>query len=599
MALQGVNMPLAFTGQEAVWQSVYRKLGMSDAAIRRYLGGPAFMAWSRMGNIQGWGGDMPQSWIDGQAELQVQILERMRALGMVPVLPGFAGHVPAELAAKFPNASITRLDGWSGFQCDYSCTAFLDPSDPLFRSIGAMFVRELVRLFGTDHIYNSDSFNEMAPPTSDPDYLRAVGRGTLAAMTDADPDAVWLMQGWLFRDDFWGNVQVQALLSGVPDDRMLILDLNSDTHPQWQRTQSFFGKPYVWCMLHNYGGNIGMYGDLHTLATAPYEALAANGSSMVAVGLTPEGIDQNVIVYELVLEAAFRPAPVNASAWVQRYAQRRYGGLACPAAGAAWALLERSVYNCTDKHDDHTMDIPTSRPGRNASEAGLFALQPHMWYDQRDVRDALRLLLSCAAVDARFASSQPYLYDVVDVARQMMSKVSTGMYEDLMASYYARDVPAIRAHGSQLLQLLSDLDELLNSHFGFLLGPWLHDARRWGGDDQATADLLEWNARTQISIWGGPDFSAYVLNDYANKEWAGLMGGYYHDRWQVFVDALVADVQGTVAYDPDAFLQLMIQYSQRWSNQTVRTDDYPLQPRGDALAIAGRMLRKYGPLVQK
>ena len=30
MALNGVNMPLAITGQEAVWQKVYRKHGMSD-----------------------------------------------------------------------------------------------------------------------------------------------------------------------------------------------------------------------------------------------------------------------------------------------------------------------------------------------------------------------------------------------------------------------------------------------------------------------------------------------------------------------------------------------------------------------------------------
>jgi len=49
---------------------------------------------ARMGNIHGWGGPLPQSWIDNQLALQHKILDRMRALGMIPVLPGFAGHVP-------------------------------------------------------------------------------------------------------------------------------------------------------------------------------------------------------------------------------------------------------------------------------------------------------------------------------------------------------------------------------------------------------------------------------------------------------------------------------------------------------------------------
>ena len=53
-----------------------------------------------MGNMHGWGGPLPQSWIDNQLALQRQILTRMRSLGMIPVVPGFAGHVPL---------AITRL----------------------------------------------------------------------------------------------------------------------------------------------------------------------------------------------------------------------------------------------------------------------------------------------------------------------------------------------------------------------------------------------------------------------------------------------------------------------------------------------------------
>lgn len=53
-----------------------------------------FFSRARMGNMRGWGGPLPDSWIEGQLALQHKILARMRELGMTPVLPGFAGHVP-------------------------------------------------------------------------------------------------------------------------------------------------------------------------------------------------------------------------------------------------------------------------------------------------------------------------------------------------------------------------------------------------------------------------------------------------------------------------------------------------------------------------
>lgn len=51
MALQGVNAPLAIAGQEAVWQRVWRSLGLDDNTIRAYFSGPAHLPWHRMLNL--------------------------------------------------------------------------------------------------------------------------------------------------------------------------------------------------------------------------------------------------------------------------------------------------------------------------------------------------------------------------------------------------------------------------------------------------------------------------------------------------------------------------------------------------------------------
>ena len=51
-------------------------------------------------------------------------------------------------------------------------------------------------------------------------------------MVAADPRAVYVMQGWLFLEDFWTYDRTKAYLSGVPLGSMLILDLYSDGSPQ-------------------------------------------------------------------------------------------------------------------------------------------------------------------------------------------------------------------------------------------------------------------------------------------------------------------------------------------------------------------------------
>jgi alpha-N-acetylglucosaminidase len=105
MALNGINLPLAQTGNEYIWQKVWSDYGLSDKETREFFTGPAYLPWHRMVNIDKWNGPLPQSFIDGQHDLQQRILARERELGMKPVLCAFAGHVPAALKTKQPAMS--------------------------------------------------------------------------------------------------------------------------------------------------------------------------------------------------------------------------------------------------------------------------------------------------------------------------------------------------------------------------------------------------------------------------------------------------------------------------------------------------------------
>ena len=65
MALNGVTMALATTGQDAFWQRVWLRFGLVDDTIRGYFTGPSYLPWHRRANIDAWHGPLPQSWIDG------------------------------------------------------------------------------------------------------------------------------------------------------------------------------------------------------------------------------------------------------------------------------------------------------------------------------------------------------------------------------------------------------------------------------------------------------------------------------------------------------------------------------------------------------
>ena len=99
-----------------------------------------------------------------------QIVARERQFNMRPILPAFAGHVPSELKRIYPEAKISRMSSWGGFEDKYR-SHFLDPLDPLFATIQKEFLEEQTKLFGTDHIYGADPFNEVAPPSWEPEFF--------------------------------------------------------------------------------------------------------------------------------------------------------------------------------------------------------------------------------------------------------------------------------------------------------------------------------------------------------------------------------------------------------------------------------------------
>ncbi len=362
MALNGVTLPLSITGQEAVWQAVCRRLGLSEAQIEAFIPGPAYLPFGWMGTLDGWGGPLPQDWIERHRELQRKIVAREREFGMRPVLQGFTGHVPPALAEKFPDASLRRIS-WVDWH-----TYVLDPLDPLFPRIARLFMEEQMKLFGTDHLYAADTVIEMTPPSEDPKYLADLSRAIYDGMIKTDPKAVWVLQDWTFQNQrkFWAEQErIKVFLDAVPDSGMLVLNMFSEAKPVWNVTEAFHGKPWVWCVVQNFGDMVQLGGPMNTInQDLPAARVDPKSGSLTGLGLIPEGLGHNPALHALMFEMAWRdPSRVDLNDWMRTYSRYRYGQ-ANTEAQKAWGILKETVYTapCPPLGRSMILHVPTLTP---------------------------------------------------------------------------------------------------------------------------------------------------------------------------------------------------------------------------------------------
>ena len=270
----GINLALAVNGTEAVWENTLRRFGYSDAEILQFIPGPAYTAWWLMGNLEAWGGPVTQRMIDDRVVLEKKILARMRELGIEPVMQGFYGMVPASLAPKFPEARILKQGSFNVFRRP----DILVSTDPLFVRISSAYYQEMSKLYGPVRFYGGDLFHEggMAEGLD----LAPLGHGVEDAMLQANPDAVWVLQGWQ------GNPK-QGLLDGLSPAHALILNMESD---DWEKRKGFGGLPWIWGKINDYGDNTGLFGGLPPIASVPARAISGPyGASMAGVGALRRG----------------------------------------------------------------------------------------------------------------------------------------------------------------------------------------------------------------------------------------------------------------------------------------------------------------------
>jgi alpha-N-acetylglucosaminidase len=347
--------------------------------------------------------------------------------------------------------------------------------------------------------------------------LAQYGEAIYNSIAAGDPDAVWVTQGWTFgyQHDFWDKESLKALLSKVPDDKLIIVDLGNDypkwvwhTEQTWKVQEGFYGKQWIYSYVPNFGGKVLPTGDLSMYASGSVEALNSPYSeNLVGFGSAPEGLENNEVVYELLADMGWTAENIDLDQWLRQYCLSRYGywdeGMQ-----QVWKLLHESAYSSLYSYPRFTWQTVVPDQRRKSL---------HDIND--DFGKATELFLSYAD---KCSDSQLYMNDAVEFAALYIAELADRHYEKALKK--GRDA---KKHVAKTVELLKVVDKLLATHPDYSLKLWIDYARSHGNDD-AKKDVYEANAKRLITTWGG------WQEDYAARFWSGLVGDYYIPRIQIY-----------------------------------------------------------------
>jgi alpha-N-acetylglucosaminidase len=577
MALHGINLPLAVVGQECVWKNMLEKLGYTKEEINKFIAGPAFLAWWAMNNLEGWGGPNPDSWYTQQEALQKKILKRMREYGIEPVFPGYSGMVPHDANKKL-GLNVTEPALWNGF----TRPAFLLPTDSRFNEIASLYYKELEKLFGKANYYSMDPFHELEDAGS-VDF-DAAGKAVLKAMKNVNPKATWVIQGWT------ENPRPE-MIKNLNNGDILILDLFSECRPMWgipsiwKREKGYEQHDWLFCMIENFGGNVGLHGRMDQLLNNFYltknNPLAAH---LKGIGLTMEGSENNPVMFELMCELPWHPEKFTKEEWLKDYLFARYG-VRDEKITQAWSILADGIYNCpfgNNQQGPHE-SIFCGRPGLNNFQASSWSKMQN-YYDPTSTEAAARLMLEVAD---KYKGNNNFEYDLVDIVRQSLSDRGRIVYNQTIADFKSFDRKSFAAHSQEFLNILLAQDRLLGTRSEFRVGRWIEQARNLGTTPEEK-DLYEWNARVQITTWGNRVCANDGgLRDYAHKEWNGLLKDFYYKRWAAYWQTLQDVLDGKPMVELDYYAM-----EEPW---TLAHNPYASQPEGDCVSVAKEVFNEVFP----
>ncbi|WP_431075538.1 alpha-N-acetylglucosaminidase TIM-barrel domain-containing protein [Microbacterium phyllosphaerae] len=605
LAASGVNRAHLTLGQEAVWMETFTRFGYTEDEVLAWIVPPSHQAWQWLNNVQYMSGGVSRRLVEHRVDLGRRVLARMRELGISPILPGFSGSVPRDFDVRNAGAEIVPQGLWFMDVAGPQRPDWLRSDGAEYAAVADRFYAAQAELFDGASMWAVDLLHEGGRVGGA--SIADATRGVEAAMRRANPEYVWFAQAWAAnpREEF---------LRAADSSHLVVLDLTGEG---WNRESGFSGVPYVHGILPNFGGRHGLYGDLAAIAAIP-DSLAQRGEDQ-PIGLTnmAEGVSNNPVVWDLFSDMTWTSTSIDLDTWLDDWVVSRYGS-SHDGARRAWSLLRDTAYSTwrasssgppssesflartgqpvdaavpmvmssstpLPMSDDSAKEfemfeyyagtdsiiaaVPSLR-ATQASTVGPGALP----YEDLALLPALRLLVDAGE---ELPATPAYAYDLVDIGRQVIDDLARVVLRAVETAHGDDDLERYDASVGEFLELIELQERLLATQEDFLLGRWLRQVAQSAGDDEEERRLAN-DVRRLITTWGYADSA--MLMEYANRNWAGVVGDYYGARWRLWFGEVRRAMRGEKTTPIDWY-----GFGAAWAETHTPVIS---EPQGDSLLVA-------------
>jgi alpha-N-acetylglucosaminidase len=382
----------------------------------------------------------------------------------------------------------------------------------------------------------------------------------------------WVIQTWPFKDlEFWDQKRTRAYFDGVPDNRMIALELMGESWNStgWHKHNGWYGKPWVWSIISNFGDRVSMFGGLTQISENFNKALSSpEKGNLSGMGLMMEGLDYNPVTYEFVTDMMWEKGVPDLGQWKKKYLLSRYGVLSDDII-RGWEYIFSYYYTREGLFEENPIN---ARPN---------LIKADIWPSEASISGA-RLLLGSSE---KLKSNDAYQFDIVNLFRQVFGQYAGHLLYEITTSYRERDIEHFEKSVQEFILLTEKVEQLLATRREFLFGKWIGDSRKHATDIKEEK-LYEWNARAIITTWGGR-----VLYGYALKDWSGLYSSYYIPRWTRFFELMRSELTGGKKLDYDSFVKEIKQWEDNWVE--LSESKIQVEPAGNSIGIAKEIWAQY------
>ena len=400
--------------------------------------------------------------------------------------------------------------------------------------------------YGNDHLYIANFLAEDRLVAGTEDRHRAwleYAKAMSAALREADPDAIWMVDTWSFNMDGsepeqrWSAEQINEYLEAITVP-IVVCDLWAEEAGKYKRTNNFDGKTWGFGVLHSFGGNSYLHGDIRNLIGLVKELDHPPHDKHCSLFMSmPEMVEFNPFYLELAARLSWNPAVITLESYVSEYCRLRYGSeygknlepaywelldsVYAPDSGSVVFLLDpiywfrprSNLYVGAARHKDKVLALRTTRK----------AYIPRL-------RRAMEILLSESEFLATNALARR---DLVDIARQWIAE---RFYQKLSAVREAFDqgYTLLFKHTVSLcLSLLDQQARLLAAWPDYRLDCKIERARHNFGEDACRAVK-----HTHVWVLFEEGQETLDLLDYYRMDLDGLVADYYNPRITAYLNWL-------------------------------------------------------------